>query len=108
MILNKEANPNTLWELVKDTIRNETIKYASKKKQIQNKKENQLTTEICNLEKDIESTSNNLNIEEITTLLNLKKEELNEIIEKRINGIILRSKCQYVENHEKILNILQA
>ena len=99
--INKDANPNTLWELVKGTIRNETIKYASKKNKIQNKKEKQLTSEIYNLEKDIESTLNNLHIEEITHLLKLKKEELNEIIEKRINGIILRSKCQYVENHEK-------
>ena len=29
--INKDANPNTLWELVKGTIRNETIKYASTK-----------------------------------------------------------------------------
>ena len=26
--INKEANPNTLWELIKGTIRNETTKYA--------------------------------------------------------------------------------
>ena len=33
--INKNANPNTLWEIIKGTIRNETIKYATaKKKQI--------------------------------------------------------------------------
>ena len=31
-VINKDANPNTLWELIKGTIRNETIKYATKKK----------------------------------------------------------------------------
>ena len=56
-------------------------------------------SEIDNLEKDIVSSSNNLHIE--ANLLKVKKEELNEITEKRMNGIILRSKCQYVENHEK-------
>ena len=30
--INKEANPNTLWELIKNQIRNETIKHASAKK----------------------------------------------------------------------------
>ena len=27
---NTEANPNTLWELIKGTVRNETIKFATK------------------------------------------------------------------------------
>ena len=31
-IINNDANPNTLWEIIKGTIRNETIKYASAKK----------------------------------------------------------------------------
>ena len=30
--INKDANPNTLWEIINGTIRNETIKYASAKK----------------------------------------------------------------------------
>ena len=30
--INKDANPNTLWEIIKGTVRNETIKYASLKK----------------------------------------------------------------------------
>ena len=30
--INKEANPNTKWELIKGTARNETIKYATYKK----------------------------------------------------------------------------
>ena len=30
--INKEANPNTKWELIKGTVRNETIKYATYKK----------------------------------------------------------------------------
>ena len=30
--LNENANPNTLWELIKGSFRNETIKYDTKKK----------------------------------------------------------------------------
>ena len=32
--INKNANPNTLWEIIKGTVRNETIKYATAKKKI--------------------------------------------------------------------------
>ena len=28
LLINRDANPNTLWEIIKDTIRNETIKFA--------------------------------------------------------------------------------
>ena len=34
--INQGANPNTLWEIIKGTVRNETIKYASIKKKQQN------------------------------------------------------------------------
>ena len=44
--INKEANPNTKWELIKDTIRNETIKYATYKKNETNKQEKKLTNEL--------------------------------------------------------------
>ena len=44
--INKNANPNTLWEIIKGSIRNESIKYASYKKKEQNKKESQLIEEI--------------------------------------------------------------
>ena len=36
--INKKANPNRLWEIIKGGIRNETIKYASFKKKEQDKK----------------------------------------------------------------------
>ena len=55
--VNKNANPNTLWEIIKGSIRNESIKYASYKKKEQNKKEIQLIEEINTLKSKI--TSNN-------------------------------------------------
>ena len=44
--INKAANPNTLWEIIKGSIRNETIKYASYKKKEQNKNEIKLLEDI--------------------------------------------------------------
>ena len=44
--INIEANPNTLWELIKGTIRNVTIKYASAKKKRENENEIYLKHEI--------------------------------------------------------------
>ena len=49
--INKNANPNTLWEIIKGGIRNETIKYASFKTKEQNKKEIQLNEEINKIKK---------------------------------------------------------
>ena len=45
-LINEDSNPNTLWELIKGTVRNETIKYATKKKKDSNRRENVLTEDI--------------------------------------------------------------
>ena len=44
--INKTANPNTLWEIIKGSIRNEAIKYASYKKKEQSKNEIMLLEEL--------------------------------------------------------------
>ena len=43
---NSDLNPNTLWELIKGTIRNESIKYASRRKREKERKENTLKSNI--------------------------------------------------------------
>ena len=68
--INKDANPNTLWELIKGNIRNETIKYTSMKKRNTVKLEIQLKNEIDNLNNDL---INNANNETILNNLNEKK-----------------------------------
>ena len=75
--INKEANPNTKWELIKGTIRNETIKYATYKKKETNKQEKKLTNEINELQNKIsESTEANV-IEVLKNDLNEKRTYLN-------------------------------
>ena len=66
---NKEANPNTLWEVIKGNIRYESIKYASYNKKERNNRENQLIEEI-NLIKD--KLSKLSEIDQANELLRLK------------------------------------
>lgn len=99
--INQGANPNTLWELIKGSIRNETIKYSSIKKKKQNIQEQKLINDIQNIETHIGDSQNIGILETLKKELTLKTNELEDIIDKRINGIILRSKSQYVEYNEK-------
>ena len=66
--LNKEANPNTKWELIKGSVRNETIKYATYKKKETIKQENTLTNEITQLQKELvdSSDANRINLLKIS------------------------------------------
>ena len=57
--INKNANPNRLWEIIKGGIRNETIKYASFKKNEQDKKEIQLNEEIDKIKNNLMKGNDN-------------------------------------------------
>ena len=98
---NIEANPNTLWEVIKGNIRNETIRYATHKKRKDLDREKQLNLNIENLNIKIQAETNNDILKNLRSDLAFIKLELTEIIDKRINGIIIRSKAQLVENSEK-------
>ena len=98
---NVNANPNTLWELIKGTIRDETIKYGTLRKKENNKNEVKLTCHIDNLDKLIGNTNSNERIEVLKQELDAKKKELNMLIENRIDGYILRSKAQMVQEGEQ-------
>ena len=99
--INKEANPNTKWEFIKGTIRNETIKYATYKNKETNKQEKKLTNEINELQNKIsESTEANV-IEVLKNDLNEKKNTFEQLTETKLNGLILRSKANIVEHDEK-------
>jgi len=63
------------------------------------KREQEIYKQIQNVESN--TNNNDSDLERLNTL-NL---ELDAISTERINGMILRSKAQYVENNEKIVNI---
>ena len=95
---NKEANPNTLWEVLKGVIRNETIKYASKKKQMENKEEKQLQVQLEELNEKLLNDSKN---EELINEIKQKKVKLETIYDKKTRGTIIRSKARWIEGGEK-------
>ena len=104
---NVNANPNTLWELIKGTIRNETIKYGTLRKKENNENEVKLTCQIDSLDKLIGNTNSNERIEVLKQELDARKKEINMLVENKIDGYILRSKAQMVQEGEKIVNTLQ-
>ena len=81
---NVDATPNVLWEVIKGSIRNTTIQYASKMKKENREHEIKLIEDINNLQRDI-PTSNTM--EDDVKKLQDKKSELQELQEKRSMGL---------------------
>ena len=73
---NVNANPNSLWELIKGTIGNETINYGTLRKKENNKNEVKLTCQIDYLDKLIGNTNSNERIEVLKQELDVKKKEI--------------------------------
>ena len=88
-------NKNLLWEYLKCQMRTETISFAGKRAKQQKDKENYLEKQLHILEKDIDKSEDNF--------LHYKtiKSEWENIQTIKLNGIILRSKAQWVEFGEK-------
>ena len=76
-------------------IRGKTISYSSYKKKIQNSEELTLQENIAQLEADSENLHQNINkLEEL-------KDQLQQLRNKKIEGIIVRSKSQWIREGEK-------
>ena len=99
--INVEGNPSTLWELIKGTVRNETIKYASFKKRINQENEKQYIQDIQNLEERLTNTNDQDEMDRLQTRLEQTKSDLDNITENKLNGLNIRSKAQIVEQDEK-------
>ena len=101
---NIEANPNILWDLIKRTVRNETIKFATKEKKETNELETNLRSKIDTLTKEIGEIKDEGRLEQIRNELQQTKNELESIIERELNGLI---KANIIENNERTLSISQ-
>ena len=100
--MNKNANPNLLWDVVKMTVRGESIKYGSKIKKKRDKQMENLENQIQNLENRLSScydlTQEEINSTEVE--IAIKKEQLSCIIKKKLEGAIIRSRIQWYEEGE--------
>ena len=93
----REGNSNTKRELIKGTVRNETIKYATYKNKETIKQEKTLTNEITQLQKELADSSD-------ANIINLLKDKLDEksnTLETKLNGLIMRSKANIIKFGEK-------
>lgn len=95
---NGGSNPNTMWELIKGTVRNESIKYSSKIKKQERKREQEIELELKRLEEKVAENPYN---QDILNDLNSERNKLYEITNEKVKGIILRSKAEWVEGTEK-------
>ena len=95
--INHEANPHVMWDVIKTAVRGESIKYGTKKKK-------SIETEMRNLENkitDLESHLSGSNDTQIWDDINQTKETLNDLIKKRTQGAIVRSRIQWYEEGER-------
>ena len=76
-------------------IRGKTISYSSYKKKIEKEEEKSLVNDISKLEADLDNLEANLpNLENM-------KDQLQQIRSKQIDGLIVRSKAQWIKEGEK-------
>ena len=75
-------------------IRGETIAYASRKKKLENLREKELEQQIL----DHEKVLNNDNLQELHNL----KQELQTIRETKIQGMVIRSKANWINQGERV------
>ena len=99
--INKNANPNTLWEIIKGTVRNETIKYATAKKKHNLQIEEANIKEIERLKNKLSCSNDQQDSERIKEELDNKMKEFDKITENKLNGFITRSKAQIIEQNER-------
>ena len=96
--INSDSNPNTLWELIKGAVRNAAIKYSSKLRKSKNAEEINIQRSIQELEQQLLRSPLDINIQ---TNLNAQKERLNDLIEDKMKGLILRTRAEWIEGAEK-------
>ena len=88
-------NDQLFFEMLMLEIRGQTISFASQKKKNEDKLEKKLFDEIKTLEKD-----EHLNQDSVINLEH-KKIQLQEIREKKIRGMMIRSRLQWLQHGEK-------
>jgi exonuclease III len=85
---------DTFLDFLLVKIREKTIAYATMKKKKTNEEEKKLIKEIDTLESMVKNIADSVTFEE-------KKAQLQEIREKRMEGVLIRSRARYVADGEK-------
>ena len=90
-----------LWDVMKMQITASTIKYAKQQKAKQKRTEKTLETEILMLERKLEDNISKTEKREIRTKLEIKKQSLEQWINYKTQGSIIRSRTRWYNEGEK-------
>ena len=90
-----------LWDVMKMQIRASSIKYAKQQKAKQKRTEKTLETEILMLERKLENNISEFEKREIRTELEIKKQSLEQWINYKTQGSIIRSRTRWYNKGEK-------
>ena len=93
----QNVETDLLWETLKSDIRGETIKFASNKKRMHEKRVKEIETELHLLEQSRDETNNQNNKDRIE-LLSI---ELQEDYTNRTTGIMTRAKVRWLKDGDK-------
>ena len=96
--LNKAADPPLLWDVIKDQVRGDTIRYASHKKKEKIKRQEHLEYMVSDLLEKIEKHP----YDEVSKeTLQKTKTDLDALISEKTNGARIRCRVRWYEEGEK-------
>ena len=92
-----------LWDVIKFKVKDYSIGYGIRKKKEQTKAKSDLENKLTTIKSNISEidSANGQRLSELYCELNTVEEKLNSIKSKEIQGIITRSKAQWVEEGER-------
>ena len=101
------VNPALLWDMIKMKVREKSIAYATAKNYKSKSREDTLYKEISGLEKELDENTalNDTQKSLLQSKLDNLRREMEEIIEYRTKGAILRSKLDGTMKEKKTQNI---
>ena len=88
-----DINVRLLWETLKLKIRTDTIQFSARKKRSKNNLFLALDKRLKRLEKEFQGNPT----DEILEIIRLVKQDINDLLQEQINGIIMRSKSDWQE-----------
>ena len=98
IVHNNEANPHTLWEVIKLQIRGVSISFSAKLKRERNETLKNAEMKLRNLEEKLITSMDKTQIEHE---IDMVKTDIEEIINYQTLGAIIRSKTKWYEECEK-------
>ena len=90
-----------VWDVLKFKVKDFSSRYGAKKKKEENREKTRLEGEISKIKGEINESSDESETENLYSELFCAEKLLNDLLNKNLEGIIIRAKLQWVEQGEK-------